>query len=263
MTGPPIPTPDYALLDRAGAAAVFFPRPDDRPPPPDATDHRLTVAPGLALAARFYLRDPALPTLLYFHGNGEVVSDHDALAPLYHQAGLNLFVAEFRGYGRSDGHPSLAHLIADGPLVAQHFHTILDTAGLLGPRFLMGRSLGSQPALEIAARTPRRFRGLAVESGAAGMRRFLDRLGLPHNGEAATLVAQHEAKIRTIRLPALLIHGEQDDLVPLAQAAELYDLLSGAPRRLVVIPAAGHNDLLWCGRAQYFESIARLVRENP
>jgi hypothetical protein len=80
--------------------------------------------------------------------------------------------------------------------------------------------------------------------------------------EAAALVARHEAKIRAIRLPTLLIHGEQDDLVPLAQAAELDLLLRDTNHRLVVIAGAGHNDLLWRGRRQYFDAIGDLLRAN-
>ena len=125
----------------------------------------------------------------------------------------------------------------------------------------MGRSLGSQPALEIAANAPERLRGLAIESAAASIRRLLGRLDLPHSS-AATLVTQHEAKIRTIHLPTLLIHGEQDDLAPLVQAAELYDLLQDTSRRLVVVRGAGHNDLLWHGLAQYFDAITQFVRNN-
>jgi pimeloyl-ACP methyl ester carboxylesterase len=253
------PHPDYGLLDRAGAAAIFFPRRDASPPPAGATDHRLEVESGVAVGARFYARDPAWPTILYFHGNGEVASEHDDIAPLYHETGCNFFVADFRGYGQSDGEPSMVHLVGDGPPVAEQFHAILDAGGFAAARFVMGRSLGSQPALEIAARAAGRFRGLIIESGAASARRYLNRLGLDETGDAATLVAEHEAKIRTIQLPALLIHGEQDELVPLAQAVELRDLLADVDPQLVVIPNAGHNDLLWRGLAAYFTAIRTMI----
>ncbi len=258
----PDPTPpDYALLDRVGGASIFFPRSDERPPPDGATDHLIDVGSGIVVAARFYVRDPALPTLLYFHGNGEVASDHDDIAPFYHEIGANLFVAEFRGYGRSSGLPSIEHLVSDAHPVAGYFHALLDERGFSEQRFIMGRSLGSQPALELAARSSGRMRGLIIESGAASMRRFLARLGIEESGEAATLVAGHEEKIRSIRLPALIIHGEQDDLVPVTQAAELYDLLGETDRDLVLIPGAGHNDLLWRGMKQYFGAIQSLLRD--
>ena len=252
---------DYAMLDRAGASElIFYPRPDYEPAPPGASDHLIEVAAGVAIAARWYAFDASYPTILYFHGNGEIASDHDSIAPLYRDAGANLFVAEFRGYGRSNGRPAFAHLVADAHPVAERFHMLLDGGGFSQRRFIMGRSLGSHPALELAARAPGRFRGLIVESGAAGLRRMLERFGLnAEEGPAAELVAAHEAKIRSIGLPLLVIHGEYDELIPLEHALELYDLLAAVERELVVIPGAGHNDLLWGGRRQYFEAIRAFV----
>lgn len=253
--------PDYALIDRAGVGGLmFYPRPDPFPPPAGASDHLIEVEAGVAVAARFYAFDGALPTILYFHGNGEVASDHDALAPLYRQAGTNLFVAEFRGYGRSTGNPTLANLVGDAHPVAAYFHAHLDGLGFADRRFVMGRSLGTHPALEVAAHASDRIRGLIVESGAAGLRRMLHRFGLDAaTGPGADVAAAHEAKVRSIRIPALLIHGEWDELIPLDHAIELYELLSGVERELLVIPGAGHNDLLWTGLDSYFEAIQSFV----
>ena len=251
---------DYSLLDRAGVATqIFHPRPDPGPPPSGASDHEIEVAPGVAIAARFYAAGESQPTVLYFHGNGEVVGDHDGIAHFYHEAGLNLLVAEFRGYGKSGGRPSVAALVSDAIPVVEYATALLAEDGYDPRMLVMGRSLGSQPALEVAARASAHVRGLIIESGAASIRRLVDRFGLADDGEAAALAAAHEAKIRSIRLPALLIHGEADDLVPLEQAAGLYDLLEGTRRELVVIAGAGHNDILWVGRRQYFEAISDFV----
>jgi pimeloyl-ACP methyl ester carboxylesterase len=253
--------PDYALLDQAGVAGtMFYPRPDPQPAPPGASDHLIEVEPGVSVAARFYAFDAALPTILYFHGNGEVVSDHDPLAPLYRQAGANLFVAEFRGYGRSSGTPTVAALVGDAHPITGYFHAHLDAEEFADRRFVMGRSLGTHPALEVAANASERIRGLVVESGASGLRRMLQRLGFDaESGAGADLAAAHEAKVRSIRMPLLMIHGEWDELIPLENALELYDLLAEVEREILVIPGAGHNDLLWAGLQSYFEAIARFV----
>lgn len=259
--------PDYSLLDREGASArIFFPRPDDSDAPDGARDYDIEVAPGVTLGARLYAADAAWPTILYFHGNGEVVGDHDDIAPLYHErASANLFVVDFRGYGRSGGRPSFATLAGDAHPVAARFHELLDELGFPGARFVMGRSLGSHPALEIAANAAERFAGVIIESGAASLRRVVSYLGASISGdEAQALSAAHEAKIRAIQRPALIIHGEQDELVPLTVAEELYDLLAATEREreIVVIPGAGHNDLLWVGLVPYFTAIASFLRRN-
>ena len=214
---------------------------------------------GIDRRSAAIVRAPANPTVLYFHGNGEVAADHDDIAPFYHAIGLNFFVAEFRGYGQSSGQPSYEALVEDAHPVVEFFHATLDQQGFDAHRYVMGRSLGSQPALEVASRAADRFQGLIIESGAGVIGRMLRRLGLDESGEGAALAEHHESKIRAIRLPALLIHGERDDLIPIHAAIELDELLAGTERELVVIPAAGHNDLLWRGQTQYFEAIAKFV----
>lgn len=255
------PAPDYGLIDRAGVAGgMFYPRPDHSRPPAGAEDLEIEVEAGVLLGARLYTGDPAWPTLLYWHGNGEVASDYDGFAALYHEIGLNLVVVDFRGYGRSGGGPTFATLVGDGPVAADAVNDLLDGRGYGAGRFLMGRSLGSHPALEIAARSPERFSGVIIESGAANMRRMGARLGGAIDPAAIeALVEAHEAKIRSIRLPVLIIHGEWDELVPLSTAELLYGLLEGSEPRLEVIPGAGHNDIAWVGREQYFPAIAEFV----
>jgi pimeloyl-ACP methyl ester carboxylesterase len=249
---------DYALLDRLGVADwIFYPRPDFGPPPPGAEDVSMPVAPAVAVACRFYPTDPALPSVLFFHGNGEVAADYDDVAPLYHRARLNLFVADYRGYGASNGAPSFAALNGDAHPVLDRFHALLDERGFNPARFVMGRSLGAYPACELAARRPERLRGLVIESGAANLSRLARRVPA---GEAAEvldrLVAGHAAKIAAIALPALLIHGDVDELIPVQSAVEFYDTLTAEPKELVLIPGAGHNDLLWVGARRYFQALA-------
>ena len=255
-----LPEADYALLDREGATAtMFYPRPESFPPPEWAADHLIEVSDGVRLGARFYIDDPGYPTVLYFHGNGEIASDHDDISRLYHEIGLNLFVVEFRGYGYSTGDPTLGAMIADAHVAARHLVGLQGELGLSPRRFVMGRSLGAHAALELAGRASELFEGLIIESGAAGIRRTLERSGLLDTELGGMLAAAHEAKVKSIRLPSLLIHGERDDLIPLERAAELYDLLAETDRELVTIPNAGHNDLLWVGRDRYFEAISALV----
>src|SRR5262245_53443537 len=127
--------PDYGLIDRTPVSIpIFHPRPDRSQAPPGATDHLVEVAPGVSLAARHYLADASYPTILYFHGNGEVVADHDDIAAFYHAIRLNLFVVDYRGYGRSGGRPSFSALIEDAHPIARRFHALLDEEGMGGRR---------------------------------------------------------------------------------------------------------------------------------
>ena len=257
-----IPFPDYALLDRAGASQwMFFPRPDPGPPPPGASDHQIEVEPGISISARLYTGAedaPPRPLVLYFHGNGEVVSDHDGIDRLYREIGLDLFVAEFRGYGKSGGRASMAALVGDAMPALEYAAALQEERGG-GPLFVMGPSMGTQPALEVAARAGDRVRGLIIESGAASARRSIARFGLEDEPGAAEFIEAHETKVRSIRIPSLQIHGAADDLAPIELAAELYDQLENERREFVPIEGAGHNDILWIGRQEYFAAIHAFV----
>jgi fermentation-respiration switch protein FrsA (DUF1100 family) len=60
-------------------------------------------------------------------------------------------------------------------------------------------------------------------------------------------------------LPALILHGELDTLIPLEHAKELYNLLQGTEPGLLVIQSAGHNDIRWVGHRDDFVAIASFL----
>ena len=94
--------PDYSLLDRPEIlGAVFYPRQDWAPPPVAARDYMVPVEGDVSISCRFYPGPADGPSVLYFHGNGEVACDYDGIAPLYHRLGIGLVVAAFRRYGRT------------------------------------------------------------------------------------------------------------------------------------------------------------------
>ena len=253
--------PDYSLLDRRGLTrGLFYPRRDVSTSPPGATDYRVDVEQGVHVACRFYPVDRSRPALLFFHGNGEVASDYDTVAPAYQGIGANLFVADYRGYGGSGGVPSFASLIADAHPVLARFHAILDEEGFAAERFLMGRSLGSLPAAELAASAPERIVGLIIESGAPDLARLRHRMGIDEtDAEIAGLIEAHAAHLAPIRLPVLQIHGEWDEIVPLEDAISFHERLTIDEKELVIITGAGHNDIGWVGRELYFEALARFI----
>ena len=77
----------------------FFPR-AEAPAEPFWVD----CADGTRLACAYHETDPAAPTVVHFHGNGEVVADYlDGFPGLIDRMGCNCFFAEFRGYGGSTG----------------------------------------------------------------------------------------------------------------------------------------------------------------
>jgi fermentation-respiration switch protein FrsA (DUF1100 family) len=57
----------------------------------------------------------------------------------------------------------------------------------------------------------------------------------------------------------LIIHGEQDNLVPLQEARDLYALLGTTHKKLVIIPMADHNNIMFAGLDLYLDAIQRFI----
>ena len=251
----------FETLDRQDySGSLFHPRPASGATPTGAQDYKIPVADGVTLGARWHRFDPALPTVLFFHGNGEVVSDYDDIAPAYEEIDLNLFVVDFRGYGWSTGRPSLRGLKEDGPRVADFFLEELQKSTEKPPSpFLMGRSLGSSPACEIAGSHGDYFAGLILESGFASVLPLLQLLGVDAgvDDEVVDELFSNHRKLAGVQLQTLLIHGDQDHLIPVAHAHDNYAHLPHDRKTLRTIPAAGHNDLMLFG--DYFGAISDFV----
>jgi len=248
---------DYAALDRPEILAfVFYPRNDFTRTPSNASDYFIPVDKDVSISCRFYIHGRSSPSILYFHGNSEVVSDHDYIAPIYNQLGINLFVADYRGYGAGQGQPTLSNTVSDATNIFKAFVDILHRENYCKDIFVMGRSLGSISAIEIAYRYQEEIKGLIIESGFAALINLLSHLGFP----AASLGIKDPefpnlARIRTITVPTLIIHGEYDQIIPVTEGEALFRNSAASDKRLLIIPGAGHNDIMWIGREKYFQAI--------
>lgn len=252
-----------SFLDRPEISRfVFYPRRDPLPTG-DIEVYPVEVEEGISVVSRFYRSTEEVAAILYFHGNGETAGDYDLISSLYTSRGFNLFVADYRGYGLSTGEPSMRHILEDAGPLFQKLKEILQETGPLRPIFVMGRSLGSGPAIEVAFHYQDELKGLIVESGFSDAFRLLSYIGLPikvlprqqgsfPNGE----------KMRSICLPTLFIHAAEDHLIPPSEAEELYSLCAADDKRLVVIPRADHNTLMMVGRDRYFQAIQEFIRSH-
>ncbi|XXF81488.1 alpha/beta hydrolase [Myxococcaceae bacterium GXIMD 01537] len=254
-----------AVLGYVGLMAVAFayqrsllyPAPK-RPPgslPREAGFRRLE-RPGAPVVDVLHLPAPAgAPTVVYFHGNGEEIGDHGDFGAALRAYGLGFLAVEYPGYGASPGEPSEEGLYA----AAEAAIAELREAGVdAGATVLMGRSLGTGVAVEMARRGHgARLVLLApftsvVELGQA-MLPFLPVSLLMRDR------FDSESKAPNISMPVFIIHGEEDEVIPV----ELGRRLGGRfPHATVeTVPGAHHNDLLEReGGEQQLERIATFAR---
>ena len=251
----------YSALDRPDILRfIFYPRNDSTQPPPNAVDHSITMESGIPISCRFYVYSQNSPSIILFHGNGEVASDYDYIAPIYNQLSINLFVADYRGYGSSGGTPTFTNMVADAPAIFTWFINFLKQNDHTGDLFIMGRSLGSISAIELACRYHGQIKGLISESGFASIIRLFSHLGFPTESiDLKDVEFPNLAKIRTVTLPTLIIHGEYDNLIPLSEAKDLFRNVATKDKRLVIIPRADHNNIMMLDMEQYFAAIRDFV----
>ncbi len=253
--------PDYSLIDQPSTLMyIFFPREDSTLCPENAFDLLAPVDDHVSIHCRFYIGNPKWPWILFFHGNGEVVSDYDDIAPLYHQRRLNLVVADYRGYGNSNGVPTLTDLIQDAHTIFREVKKELSKRELRSDLWVMGRSLGSISAFALAYRYQDGIRGLIIESGFPSVVRIILHLGIPVHGANLEKIDQECLEmIQKIFIPTLIMHGERDTLVPPKEARDIFSHLGTDKKELLIIPSANHNDMMLVGFQKYFNAIQQFI----
>jgi hypothetical protein len=254
---------DYSALDRPEiVSAVFHPRPDlALAPSQDSQDLFIPVEEGVALMARSHQGLPQGANILFFHGNGEIVSDYDQLGPIYSQMGMTFIPVDYRGYGQSSGSPSISNMMGDSHRVFDFIKAWLQEKGHSGPLIIMGRSLGSAPALELAASRHKEFQALILESGFAYSMPLLRLLGIDVEGIGLdeNTGMDNLDKIAKVSLPCLIIHAQNDHIIPFSDAQALYETCPSSDKSLLKIPNANHNDILIRDLNMYMNAIRNLA----
>jgi fermentation-respiration switch protein FrsA (DUF1100 family) len=263
---------DYPALDRPEILLfLFHPRPEPRSSKffssdpdlliPSERDHLIPVAENVTIGARFHMAEKSACNILFFHGNGEIVADYDDLGPIYNQMGINFLAADYRGYGRSTGKPSITGMMRDCHIIFDYVKNWLNQHNYPGPFILMGRSLGSASVLELVAHYVDQLDGLIVESGFAYASPLLRLLGI--NLEAIGF--KEEAgfrnidKINRFEKPTLIIHAELDHIIPFSEGRALFDACPSTHKIMLKIPGANHNDIFMRGMSEYTAAIKNLT----
>ena len=265
-------TIDYSVLDRPEVLMFLF---HPRSEPPGSTfqtaaaenamalpkDILIPVKDDVVIGARFHMTEKSGASILFFHGNGEIVADYDELGPIYNQMGANFLAVDYRGYGRSTGKPTVSAMMRDCHVIFEFAQNWLRQNNYPGPVILMGRSLGSASVLELAAARGDSIDGLIVESGFAFAAPLLQLLGIDLEalGFKEEKGFRNIDKIRKFDKPTLIIHAEFDHIIPFSDGAALYNASSAPHKTLLKIPGANHNDIFMRGLQEYLAAVQNIV----
>jgi len=214
----------------------------------------MLAADGTSLFAWFLpARGEARATVLYLHGNAENISTHFANVAWMPAAGFNVLAMDYRGYGGSEGQPSLAGLQLD---IDAGMRTLLERRDVDPSRIILfGQSLGGALAIYYAAHGEHRGRLRAIIADSA----FSDYRLVAREKLAGFfmtwmfqwlpdfMIDNRYAPIAAVAsvspVPLLLIHGKADRIVPAHHSERLLEQAMG-PKELWLVPEAGHIQAL-------------------
>lgn len=193
--------------------------------------------------------------MLWCHGNaGNMIHRLENLAALY-ESGLSVFLFDYRGYGRSEGMPTEKGLYQDARAAYQY---LIDIRHIEPARLVVfGRSLGAAVAGNLASERP--VAGLILEAAfpsIAAMARQQSG-GLPTHWLLGSRFPLIE-RLKSIHVPILMIHGDQDTIVPFPLGEQVF-LAAPEPKSLYVVKGADHNNLSLVGGAPYFSRLKEFV----
>ncbi len=249
---------------------VFFPVAELLYTPNDVNlqyeDVRIQTSDSLELQGWFVPGEPEAAsgpdsnvTWLWFHGNGGNIGHRiGELALAHHRTGANIFIFDYRGYGESEGTASEQGTYLDSSAVIEYLASRPDVDS---DRIVyLGHSLGAAVALELALTRPPMAMVLVSPFASA---RDMANLTLPFP-PAGWLVRNHYdsiSRIRQIDVPILVIHGDQDETVPISQGRKLYEA-ANQPKRFQTLEGAAHNDTYEVAGEQYWGAIESFLAER-
>ena len=258
---------DYSAFDNPLiTASLFYPRPERGASISVGSVESILIPVGedVVTGARIYSAGIRAANILFFHGNGEIVADYNDMGVLYNDIGINFLPADYRGYGLSTGRPTVTTMMRDCHVIFDYMKKWLRDKGYTGPFIVMGRSLGSASALELASHYKDEIDGLIIESGFAYAGPLFRLLGI----EMEAMGINEEQgfrnidKIRGFDKPTLIIHAEYDHIISFSEGRLLFEVCPAHEKKFLKIPGANHNDIFFHGMSSYLESVKWLVERS-
>lgn len=231
---------------------IYFPEKcGPRPLPPHVEDVTFRTDDGVELHGWWARGRAPTWTILWFHGNaGNITHRYDVMLDLVDQLDVNVFLVDYRGYGRSQGSPSEKGLYLDA-LAA--YRALLDRGIPANRIVIFGKSLGGAVAVDLATRVP--CGGLIVQSSFTSVGDLSKRV-MPLFPARWFMRSKYDSleKIRRVAAPKLVVHSRDDDLIPFAMGESLYSA-APEPKRHAWFDGADHNNLIYMHRRAWVEAI--------
>ena len=220
-------------------------------------DVHFTASDGVRLHGWYIPSAGAKATLLWFHGNAGNITHRLGNIEMLKPLNLNIFIFDYRGYGKSEGEPDEKGIYSDSQAA---YDWLVKVKNILPEEIILfGRSLGGICAVEVASGNP--AAGLILESVFPSAGKMAEKIFpvLPLGG---AIKSRFDAisKVPDLKLPKLFIYGTQDEIVPYKLGRELFSVAAD-PKEFYDIQGAGHNDTFLVGGAGYFNALGQFIKK--
>lgn len=210
---------------------------------------------GLRLNAWFIPAKDSKFTILFCHGNGGNISHRIDKIEILNKLGLNVFIFDYRGYGKSNGRPSERGLYKDA---LASYEYLVSKKGISKEHIIVyGESLGGAVAVNLVSK--KNARALITESAFSSARDVARAVYPLFPVFLMSSKFDSSKKIKDINIPKLIIHSKNDDIVPFDQSVKLFNS-SKEPKKHVVLMGA-HNSSYMDSLDLYTSSIHDFVNE--
>ena len=198
----------------------------------------ITVDDGVRLVAWHAPAKKNQPTILYFHGNGANAANRAPKIEMIRASGFGVFYLNNRGYGGSGGRPTEKNNVADAIAAYDYLVGVGVPASTI---VAYGESLGSGQAVQLAAKRP--AAAVVLE---APLTSTVDVGRTTYFWLPLSLLItdkyDNERNIRSVAVPVLILHGEQDAVIPVEMGWRVYRA-ANEPKRIELFPDGAHEDL--------------------
>ncbi|MGB3532799.1 MAG: alpha/beta hydrolase [Microcoleaceae cyanobacterium] len=201
------------------------------------------------IAALYLPNAEANYTILYAHGNAEDIGQIKFHLQQLYQNGFSVLAYDYPGYGISTGKPTEKNVYL---AIDAAYNYLIQTLNIPADKIIVyGRSVGGGSALELAVNNP--VAGVILESTFTTPFRVVIPFPIfPFEK------FDNVKKIQNINSPVLIMHGKQDNIIPIEHSQKLYELAS-VPKLSLWVEEAGHNDFFYVADEQYWEQLKAFI----
>ncbi len=207
------------------------------------------------ISAWFIPKEGARFTVLFSNGNAGNISHRLDKISTFHQLGVNVFIYDYRGYGKSQGFPSEAGLYKD---IRGAYNYLLNELEIPAKRIILyGESLGGAVAIDLASQEL--VGGLITEGTFASVKE-MSRLILPFI-PSFIFASRFDSltKIKEVDSKKMIIHSKDDEIIPFSQGKSLFEAAK-EPKTFLQL-RGGHNTAFWQSAQDYKEGLKSFIEE--